>query len=78
MSRLSIELTPEQHQMIKVLASLEGVNIREYVLGKLFVIPSGKKKKPNAQVMQALQETIERKHHMKAYKTAKALFDQYR
>jgi len=36
MSRLSIELTPEQHQQVKAMAALSGNSIREYVLTRLF------------------------------------------
>ena len=32
MSRLSIEITPEQHQRLKALAALHGKSIKEYVL----------------------------------------------
>ena len=35
MSRLSIELTEQQHQQIKAIAALQGQSIREYVLGRL-------------------------------------------
>jgi hypothetical protein len=32
MSRLSIEVTPEQHQRLKAIAALHGKTIKEYVL----------------------------------------------
>ena len=35
MSRLSIELTQEQHQKIKAMAALTGTSIREYVVSRL-------------------------------------------
>lgn len=35
MSRLSIELTPEQHQQVKALAAISGSSIRNYVLDRL-------------------------------------------
>jgi hypothetical protein len=35
MSRLSIEVTPEQHQRLKVMAASSGMTIREYVLARL-------------------------------------------
>jgi len=38
MSRLSIELTPEEHQSIKAIAALKGRSIREYVLER--ILPS--------------------------------------
>ncbi len=36
MSRLSIEISPEQHQQIKALAALQGKSIKDYILNKLF------------------------------------------
>jgi hypothetical protein len=36
MSRLSIELTAEQHHQVKAMAALSGNSIREYVLTRLF------------------------------------------
>lgn len=36
MSRLSIELSAEQHQKIKALAALQGQSIKDFVLSKLF------------------------------------------
>ncbi len=36
MSRLTIELTPEQHQQVKAMAALSGSSIRNYVLTRLF------------------------------------------
>jgi hypothetical protein len=38
MSRISIELTQEQHQKIKAIAALKGSTIREYVLTR--ILPS--------------------------------------
>lgn len=35
MSRLSIDLTPEQHQKIKAIAALQGKSIKEYVLAQI-------------------------------------------
>ncbi|MDR4513636.1 antitoxin [Nitrosomonas sp.] len=35
MSRLSIDLTPEQHQKIKALAAMQGKSIKEYVLNRI-------------------------------------------
>ena len=38
MSRLSIELTPEEHQKIKAIAALKSSSIKEYVLER--ILPS--------------------------------------
>jgi uncharacterized protein (DUF1778 family) len=35
MSRLSIDLTPEQHQKIKAIAAMQGKSIKEYVLTRI-------------------------------------------
>ncbi len=35
MSRLSIDLTPEQHQKIKAVAAMQGKSIKEYVLTQI-------------------------------------------
>lgn len=35
MSRLSIDLTPEQHQKIKAVAAMQGKSINEYVLTQI-------------------------------------------
>jgi hypothetical protein len=35
MSRLSIEVTPEQHQRLKAVAALSGMTIKEYVLARV-------------------------------------------
>ncbi len=37
MSRLTVELTDEQHQRVKAMAALQGKSIKQYVLDKLFV-----------------------------------------
>jgi phosphotransferase system HPr-like phosphotransfer protein len=36
MSRLTIEVTEQQHQSIKALAALQGKSIREYAIQRLF------------------------------------------
>jgi len=36
MSRLNIEISPEQHQQIKAMAALQGISIKELVLRRLF------------------------------------------
>jgi Antitoxin ParD len=41
MSRLTIEVTEEQHQSIKALAALQGKSIKEYALERLFSATQG-------------------------------------
>lgn len=36
MSRLTIEITPQQHQNLKALAALQGKTIKQYALERLF------------------------------------------
>ena len=36
MSRLSIDLTGDQHQRIKALAAIQGKSIKEYIIEKVF------------------------------------------
>ena len=36
MSRLSIEVSQEQHQKIKALAALHGKSVKDFILSKLF------------------------------------------
>ncbi len=38
MSRLSIELTSEEHQKIKAIAALQGSSIRDYVLERILPV----------------------------------------
>ncbi|NES23005.1 MAG: antitoxin [Symploca sp. SIO3E6] len=38
MSRLTVELTGEQHQQIKAMAAMQGKSIKEYVLERLFPV----------------------------------------
>jgi len=36
MRRLSIEVSPEQHQQIKALAALQGKSMKDFILNRLF------------------------------------------
>lgn len=36
MSRLTLEVSSEQHQQIKVMAAMKGQTIKDYIIGKLF------------------------------------------
>jgi hypothetical protein len=50
MMRLSIEVTPEQHQRLKIVAALRGQSIKDYVLDR--VLPET----PTADEDQALRQ----------------------
>ncbi len=41
MSRLSIEITDEQHQQIKTFAAMQGKSIKDFILEKLFPAQTG-------------------------------------
>ncbi len=40
MSRLSIEITPEQHQRLKAVAALHGQSIKDYILERVLPPPT--------------------------------------
>jgi hypothetical protein len=58
MSRLSIELTEREHQAIKALAIINDMNLREFVLGKVFdkISENPKNRKLKKTVLQAISE----------------------
>lgn len=39
MSRLTIEIEPEQHRQIKTLATFAGMTIKEFILSKTLALP---------------------------------------
>lgn len=41
MSRLTIDLTDQQHQSLKALAALQGKSIKQYAIERLFPAPEG-------------------------------------
>lgn len=50
MSRLTIEMTDQQHQRIKVLAAMQGKSIKEYAMQRLLPLTADEE-----QAMQALE-----------------------
>jgi hypothetical protein len=40
MSRLTIDITDQQHQSIKAMAAIQGKSIKEYAIERLFAAPS--------------------------------------
>lgn len=80
MSRLSIEVTPEEHRHIRVLASLHGQKIRDFVLERVFGSASdGKKteKRFSKETQKALEDLAKGKN-LKRYKDVDALFKDLR
>ena len=53
MSRLTIDISPEQHQSLKAMAALEGKTIRQYALERLFP-----RKNPRAAALPAPERVI--------------------
>lgn len=41
MSRLTIDITDQQHQSLKALAALQGKSIKQYAIERLFPVPEG-------------------------------------
>lgn len=41
MSRLTIDITDQQHQRLKALAALQGKTIKQYAVERLFPMPGG-------------------------------------
>ena len=58
MRRLSIEVTPQQHQRLKAIAALQGKTIKEYVLER--VLPPGPEQSPvsDAEALHQLEELL--------------------
>jgi len=86
MSRLSIDLTPDQHNAIKAMALLEGVNIKKYVMKRIFGDVKGEClsfKEPNAQLQAAIDEVLIMEKEINTgkierHKTSSEIFDRYR
>ena len=58
MSRLSIELTPEEHKKIKTLAAIRGTSMRDYVLARLLP-PSSEEEMALRELETLLEERME-------------------
>lgn len=53
--RLSVPLSDEQHRAIKIAAMLDGLSIKDYILGKIFT----QKPAPNNETLRAMQDVEE-------------------
>lgn len=60
MSRLSIEVSPEQHQKIKALAALQGKSIKDFILNKLFSGNDGDEQAALAELEELLLSRIKK------------------
>ena len=59
MSRLSIEISPEQHQKIKALSALQGKSIKDFILDKLFSVDNEAERTAMKQLEELLLARIE-------------------
>lgn len=58
MSRLSIEISKEQHQKIKALSALQGKSIKDFILSKLFSVNNEDEKNAMKQLEELLLTRI--------------------
>lgn len=58
-SRLSIEVTPEQHQLLKAMAALQGKSIKDFILDK--VLPQQVTEQPQNYSVKQLETLLEQR-----------------
>ncbi|MDY6785469.1 MAG: antitoxin [Cyanobacteriota bacterium] len=58
MSRITIDVTSEQHQQIKAMAAVQGKSIKEFVLEKLFPADAGEEEQAWQELKALLSERI--------------------
>lgn len=59
MSRLSIEVTPEQHQLLKAMAALQGKSIKDFILDK--VLPQQAEEQPQNYSVKQLESLLQQR-----------------
>ncbi|MDP2717081.1 DUF1778 domain-containing protein [Rheinheimera sp.] len=59
MSRLSIEVTPEQHQLLKAMAALQGKSIKDFILDK--VLPQQAEEQPKNYSVKQLETLLQQR-----------------
>lgn len=67
MSRLSIEIDPEQHRQIKTLATFEGMTIKEFILSR--TLPDSESAENNDATEQLLSDPKNRERLLSAIQT---------
>jgi hypothetical protein len=82
MSRINIEVTPEFHQAIKMMAFEQGVSLQDFVVEKLVGVCKKQTKKPNARLLASINEALQNEKLIKAeklktYKTTEEVFSRY-
>ena len=58
MSRLSIELTQEQHQRLKAMAALQGMSIKDYVLDRSLPDLPGRESMTEEEALHQLEQFL--------------------
>ena len=59
MSRLSIEVTPEQHKRLKAIAALQGKSIKDYILERTLPPPHDINSLSEEEALQRLEDFLE-------------------
>ena len=59
MPRLSIDITEQQHQQLKVTAALHGLSIKDFVLGRTFGDPQHREEIGEEAALRALHAFLE-------------------
>jgi hypothetical protein len=70
MSRISIEVTDDQHTKIKIMASLQNKTIREFIIENIF---SESKREFNQATIKAIEEVKQNKS-LNTYTSVESLF----
>lgn len=74
MSRITVEVSEQQHIRIKALAAVSGMTIKDLILQKVFdTKPTTKQKRPNKATLEAIHNA-EKKQNIKSYKNIDDLF----
>lgn len=75
--RLSIEVTPEQHQRLKAVASLRGQSIKDYVLDRVLpTVPTAEEDAALRQLEAFLEPRIEAAQNATVQKSVKQIFEE--
>jgi hypothetical protein len=57
MSRISIDVTPEEHQKLKAMAALQGKSIKEYVMESTLGLAAGSDEETALKALESLLDT---------------------
>ena len=71
MSRISIEVTDDQHAKIKIMASLQHKTIKDFIIENIF--DEQQQKEYNRDTLKAIEE-IKHKRNLSTYDSVESLF----